>query len=125
MPVVRFPLIAGGEQGRTRNHKTETTPMASAHNELGQKRKLIAFDAETWNALDLLSRDSMKSIQELADEAFADLLKKHHRPTDVRQALRESARLTTANGDPVGNPKRHRNRPTKRGSAHRRSPKPA
>jgi hypothetical protein len=87
--------------------------MASAHNEPGQKRKLIAFDAETWNALDLLSRDSMKSIQELADEAFADLLKKHHRPTDVRQALRESARLTSANEDLMGNSKRRRNRLTK------------
>jgi hypothetical protein len=84
-----------------------------SHNEPGQKRKLIAFDAETWNALDLLSRDSMKSIQELADEAFADLLKKHHRPTDVRQALRESARMTSGNGEPAGKPKRHRNRSTK------------
>jgi hypothetical protein len=80
--------------------------MASAHSEPRQKRKLIAFDAETWNALDLLSRDSMKSIQELADEAFADLLKKHRRPTDVRQALRESARLTSGSEEPTSKPKR-------------------
>ena len=55
-------------------------------------RKLIAFDAETWAALDLLRRDSMKTFQELADEAFADVLKKHGRPTDLRTALRQSAR---------------------------------
>jgi hypothetical protein len=56
------------------------------------RRKLIAFDAETWTALDLLQRDSFKTFQELADEAFADLLKKHDRPTDLKTALRRSAR---------------------------------
>jgi Antitoxin-like ribbon-helix-helix len=54
-------------------------------------RKLIAFDQETWRALDLLARDSMKSIQELADEAFRDLLQKHGRPSDLKAALRQSA----------------------------------
>ena len=43
-------------------------------------RKLIEFDAETWHALRQLCGDSMKSLQELAEEAFADLLKKHGRP---------------------------------------------
>lgn len=62
-----------------------------------QKRRLIGFDAETWAALDLLSKESMKSVQELADEAFADLLKKHGRPTYLKEALRESARLMPAN----------------------------
>jgi hypothetical protein len=56
------------------------------------RRKLIEFDPETWAALDLLRRDSFKTFQELADEAFADLLKKHGRPTDLKTALRESAR---------------------------------
>jgi hypothetical protein len=37
--------------------------------------KRVQFDDETWQALDLLARDSMKDFQELADEAFADLLK--------------------------------------------------
>src|ERR1700745_1276633 len=55
------------------------------------RRKLIAFDEETWNALDLLARDSPSSLQELADEAFRDLLKKHGRPTDLRAALKASA----------------------------------
>jgi hypothetical protein len=58
----------------------------------GERRKLIAFDAETWNALDLLARDSMSTIQELADEAFGDLLRKHNRAVDLTTALRLSAR---------------------------------
>ena len=41
--------------------------------------------------------DSMKSLQELADEAFADLLKKHGRPVTLKQALRESVRRQPAN----------------------------
>jgi hypothetical protein len=56
------------------------------------RRKLVEFDAETWQALDLLTRDSMKTFQELADEAFRDLLRKYGRPTDLKAALRQSAR---------------------------------
>jgi len=33
----------------------------------------------------------MMSFQELADEAFRDLLKKHNRPTDLKSALKQSA----------------------------------
>jgi hypothetical protein len=61
------------------------------------KGKRVQFDEATWNALDLLSRDSMKDFQELADEAFADLLKKHRRPVTLKEALRESARGIPAN----------------------------
>jgi hypothetical protein len=53
--------------------------------------KRVQFDDETWNALDLLARDRMQDFQELADEAFADLLRKHGRPTDLKTALRQSA----------------------------------
>jgi hypothetical protein len=53
--------------------------------------KRVQFDDETWQALGLLARDSMKDFQELADEAFRDLLTKHHRPTDLKSALRQSA----------------------------------
>ena len=38
-------------------------------------RKLIAFDDETFDKLKQLARDGMGTIQELADEAFADLLR--------------------------------------------------
>ena len=53
--------------------------------------KRVQFDDETWHALDLLARDRMQDFQELADEAFRDLLQKHGRPTDLRTALRQSA----------------------------------
>jgi hypothetical protein len=36
-------------------------------------------------------------VQELADEAFRDLLKKHRRPTTLKDMLRESARSHPAN----------------------------
>jgi hypothetical protein len=55
-------------------------------------RKLINFDDETMNALTQLGRDRMATVQDLADEAFADLLKKHNVPLDLRDALRKSAR---------------------------------
>jgi hypothetical protein len=32
------------------------------------RRKLVGFDDETWHALNLLSRESMKTFQELAGE---------------------------------------------------------
>jgi hypothetical protein len=53
--------------------------------------KRVQFDDATWHALDLLARDRMMDFQELADEAFRDLLKKHNRPTDLKSALRQSA----------------------------------
>jgi hypothetical protein len=56
------------------------------------RRKLVEFDAPTWHALNLLSRGSRKSFQQLADEAFPDLLQKQGRPTDLRSTLRESAK---------------------------------
>jgi hypothetical protein len=54
--------------------------------------KRVQFDDETWAALDMLARDRMATFQELADEAFADLLRKHDRPTDLKSALRKSAK---------------------------------
>jgi hypothetical protein len=60
------------------------------------RRKLVEFDQETWQALDLLGRDSMKTLQELADEAFRDLLRKYGRPTDLKAALKQSARSSAA-----------------------------
>lgn len=59
-------------------------------------RKLIAFDLQTASALKLLASDRMMTMQELADEAFADLLKKHHRPTSLKDALKQSLRAKPA-----------------------------
>jgi hypothetical protein len=58
--------------------------------------KRVQIDAETWQALDLLARDRMMDFQELADEAFRDLLRKHGRPTDLKSALRQSAGVGAA-----------------------------
>ena len=57
-------------------------------------RKLIDFDDDTFDKLKQLARDRMATIQELADEAFADLLRKHGVPVDLKDALRKSAALT-------------------------------
>lgn len=57
--------------------------------------KRVTFDEETWSALDLLARDRMMDFQELADEAFRDLLKKYGRPTELKVALRRSAEAST------------------------------
>ena len=59
-------------------------------------RKLIAFDDDTFDKLRQLARDRMATFQELADEAFADLLKKHGIPVDLKDALRKSATLSKA-----------------------------
>lgn len=53
--------------------------------------KRVQFHKETWQELQILAAESMKSFQELADEAFNDLLKKHGRPTSLKEALRRSA----------------------------------
>jgi len=59
-------------------------------------RKLIAFDDDTFDKLRQLGRDRMATFQELADEAFADLMKKHGIPIDLQDALRKSAARTKA-----------------------------
>jgi hypothetical protein len=61
-------------------------------------RKLVEFDALTWHALNLLSRESMMSFQELADEAFRDLLHKYGRPTDLKSARCARARRVQFQG---------------------------
>jgi non-homologous end joining protein Ku len=64
-------------------------------------RKLIAFDDDTFDKLKQLGRDRMATIQELADEAFADMLKKHGIPIDLKDALRKSASLSKAPAKPT------------------------
>jgi len=58
--------------------------------------KRVQLDEESWAALKLLARDRMMTFQELADEAFADVLKKHGRPVDLRAALRKSVQAADA-----------------------------
>lgn len=73
------------------------------------KGKRIQFDDEMWQALDLLGRDQMKDFQELADEAFRDLLRKHGRPADLKEALRRSAGVSaTVHQFKPGKPRKKR-----------------
>jgi hypothetical protein len=58
--------------------------------------KRVQFDQETWNALDLLAKDRMQDFQELADEAFADLLRKHGRPVDLKTGIAAECRRDRA-----------------------------
>jgi hypothetical protein len=71
--------------------------------------KRVVFDDETWLALDVLARDRMMDFQELADEAFRDLLKKHNRPTDLKSALRQSAGVSAELQEISGKPKKGKN----------------
>jgi hypothetical protein len=52
--------------------------------------KRVQFDDETWQAMDAVVRRSGRSFQELTDEAFADLLKKHKQPVGLKAALEQS-----------------------------------
>jgi predicted DNA-binding ribbon-helix-helix protein len=79
--------------------------------------KRIHIDDESWAALDLLARDRMMTFQELADEAFADVLKKHGRPVDLRSALRRSA---CASAEVIPLNKRKAKVPQRRGGKHGR-----
>ena len=70
-------------------------------------RKLIGFDDDTFHKLKQLARDRMATLQELADEAFADLLKKHGIPVDLKDALRRSAsRTDPSRKKPAASPRR-------------------
>ena len=97
MSIFPFPKTSERKQARSPSQDKATRAAGQAAIDAPYKRKLIAFDAEAWHALHLLARDTMKDIQELADEAFADVLKKYHRPTGLKEALRQSARKQSEN----------------------------
>ena len=67
--------------------------------------KRVIIDGVVLQALTVLGHDLGKDIQDLADEAFADLLKKHHRPVGLKAALQQSLRRRPAN-DGRGKPKK-------------------
>ena len=64
------------------------------------QKKLIKFYDDKLSALEALGADKHMTLQELADEAFADLLNKHERPSSLKDALRQSARRIGANDNP-------------------------
>lgn len=91
-------------------------------------RKLIEFDDDSFAKLTQLGRDRMATLQDLVDEAIADLLKKHGVPLDLRDALRRSAlgerdrpRAASAHASSATKTSRKTSRQTK--SPHRSTPK--
>lgn len=68
--------------------------------------KRVQFEEEILNALRLLAQDRMASFQELADEAFGDLLAKHGRAADLRSQLKKSAAEEPAASQPSRPPAR-------------------
>jgi hypothetical protein len=52
--------------------------------------KRVQFDDETWHAIDAVARGKGKTFQQLADEAFKDLLEKHRQPVGLKAALKQS-----------------------------------
>jgi len=54
------------------------------------KGKQLQFDDETFAAIEAVAHAQGKSIQDLADEAFKDLLNKHRQPVGFKAALKES-----------------------------------
>jgi hypothetical protein len=94
--VVDDPMIIIGKVVALRRFENRR---ASGSRRSGRcMRKLIAFDDDTFDKLKQLARDRMGTIQELADEAFADLLRKHGIPVDLKDALRKSASFPDAPG---------------------------
>jgi hypothetical protein len=51
----------------------------------------IELTPETWHALDELHYETGLSLHELAEEAFADPLKKRRQPRSLIEALRDVA----------------------------------
>jgi len=62
-----------------------------------RRRKVFSVDPRVLQALMFFARDRGVALDELADEAFRDLLRKHKRPATLKDALKESARTVPAN----------------------------
>ena len=52
--------------------------------------KRVKFDDETWAAIEAVAENTGRDFQDIADEAFADFLKKHKQPVGLKAALKES-----------------------------------
>jgi hypothetical protein len=52
--------------------------------------KRVQFDDETLEAIEAIAMRTGKSFQELTDEAFVDLLRKHKQPVGLKAALEQS-----------------------------------
>src|ERR1043166_10320098 len=96
-PFLRHSILLGYLANRMQELRPSSSGCPRPHGLNGSARmapmpgKRVQFDDETWQALDELAHDRMQTFQELAEEAFADVLKKHGRPVGLKAALRESA----------------------------------
>jgi hypothetical protein len=52
--------------------------------------KRVQFDDGTWEAIQAAMRDAGMTFQDIADEAFADVLKKYKQPVGLMASLKES-----------------------------------
>ena len=52
--------------------------------------KRIQFDDETWEAIQAVARQRGRTVQQLADEAFRELLRRYGQPVGLKAALKES-----------------------------------
>jgi hypothetical protein len=70
--------------------------------------KRVTFDPEDWVALDQLARERHLSFQELADEAFRDVLNKHERAASsvAARPARSAPKPTQRRGRKVANGRR-------------------
>ena len=57
--------------------------------------KRIQLDDETWEAIVAVAERTRRDFQELSEEAFADLLKKHQQPVGLIASLKESVGTRT------------------------------
>jgi hypothetical protein len=64
-------------------------------------RKQFDLDQDVLGALTLLAADRGISLERLATEAFLDLLRKHGRPTNLKDALRQSLRSFPVNDNGI------------------------
>ena len=73
-------------------------------------RRRIEFDDRVWHALQHLCLETGQGLQDIADEAFRDLLRKKRRPVSLHEGLRESLRMIPANEQPKATVHRLRRR---------------
>ena len=52
--------------------------------------KRVQFNDETWEAIMAVARQRGRTFQQLADEAFGELLKRYGQPVGLKAALKES-----------------------------------
>ena len=53
-------------------------------------RKMVNIDTAALKALEVLATDRKVSLQDLVEEAIADLLKKHPRPVTTKEMVAQS-----------------------------------